>query len=271
MHAQVRRPAVAGHFYPASPDDLRQAVAKFVQPGPEKIQAYGCIVPHAGYVYSGQVAGAVYARLKLPRHFIILCPNHTGEGEAFAIMSQGSWLTPLGEVLLDTELAEELKRELPLLREDAAAHLYEHAVEVQIPFLQENAAEFSFVPIAVGVGRLDALTALGTATARVLRSRPERDVLVIASSDMNHYESDARTRVKDRLAIDKVLALDPRGLWETVQRERISMCGFGPAVAMLTAALQLGASQAELVKYATSADVSGDRDRVVGYAGIIVS
>jgi hypothetical protein len=274
MSAPVRHPAVAGQFYPSNPDQLRQQIESFVQTGREKIRALGCVVPHAGYIYSGAVAGAVYGRLELPRRFIILCPNHTGAGQALAIMSRGHWLTPLGEAAIDEPLAEALKGEFSGLRDDAAAHLREHALEVRLPFLQQLAGEFTFVPIVVGSGRLEVLTELGSSLARVLRPPAEgskHDVLMIASSDMNHYEDDERTRSKDRLAIDRVLALDPAGLWETVQREQISMCGYGPAVAMLTAARELGASKAELVKYATSGDVSGERDQVVGYAGMIVS
>ncbi len=285
MNAPVRHPAVAGQFYPSNPNKLRQEIETFVQPGQEKLSALGCVVPHAGYMYSGHVAGAVYARLELPRRFIILCPNHTGAGQPLAIMSRGRWMTPLGEVTIDEPLAEELKREFSLLREDDVAHSREHALEVQLPFLQQIVHEFMFVPIAVGTGRLEMLTELGSSLARVLKrlapstpthgrpiaDGPKHDVLVMASSDMNHYEGDERTRVKDRMAIDQVLALDPAGLWETVQREQISMCGYGPAVAMLTAARELGATKAELVKYATSGDVSGDRDWVVGYAGMIVS
>jgi AmmeMemoRadiSam system protein B len=285
MNAPVRHPAVAGQFYPSNPDKLRQEIETFVQPGREKLSALGCVVPHAGYMYSGHVAGAVYARLELPRRFIILCPNHTGAGQPLAIMSRGRWMTPLGEVAIDEPLAEELKREFSPLREDDVAHSREHALEVQLPFLQQIVHEFTFVPIVVGTGRLEVLTELGSSLARVLKrlapstttlEDPIADgskhaFLVIASSDMNHYEGDERTRVKDRMAIDQVLALDPAGLWETVQREQISMCGYGTAVAMLTAARELGATKAELVKYATSGDVSGDRDWVVGYAGMIVS
>jgi len=276
MSTPVRHPAVAGQFYPSNPNKLRQEIESFVQPGREKIRALGCVVPHAGYMYSGHVAGAVYARLELPRRFIILCPNHTGAGQPLAIMSRGYWLTPLGEAAIDEPLAEELKRQFSSLREDAVAHFREHALEVQLPFLQQMVHEFTFVPIVVGTGRLEVLTELGSSLARVLKTPapadgPKRDVLIIASSDMNHYEGDERTRIKDRMAIDRVLALDPAGLWETVQREQISMCGYGPAVAMLTAARELGATKAELVKYATSGDVSGDRDGVVGYAGMIVS
>ncbi len=286
MSAPVRHPAVAGQFYPSDPNKLRQQIETFLRPAPEKVRALGCVVPHAGYVYSGHVAGAVYARLDLPRRFIILYPNHTGAGQPLAIMSRGRWLTPLGEVLIDEPLAEAVKREFPLLQDDDAAHSREHALEVQLPFLQQLVGEFTFVPIVVGTGRLEILTGLGSSLARAIKASenaPNRDAprggkpalgspgcLIIASSDMNHYEGDERTRVKDRMAIDKILALDPTGLWETVQREQISMCGYGPATVMLTAARELGASQAELVKYATSGDISGDRDQVVGYAGIIV-
>ena len=285
MNAPVRHPAVAGQFYPSNPNKLRQEIEGFVQPGREKLSALGCVVPHAGYMYSGHVAGAVYARLELPRRFIILCPNHTGAGQQLAIMSRGRWMTPLGEVAIDEPLAEELKREFSSLREDDVAHSREHALEVQLPFLQQIVHEFTFVPIVVGTGRLEVLTELGSSLARVLKrlapSTPphgkpiadesKHDVLVIASSDMNHYEGDERTRVKDRMAIDQVLALDPAGLWKTVQCEQISMCGYGPAVTMLTTARELGATKAELVKYATSGDISGDRGWVVGYAGMIVS
>jgi AmmeMemoRadiSam system protein B len=269
MSTHVRLPAVAGRFYPGDPETLRRDIHKYVAVTGEKIHASGCVVPHAGYMYSGHVAGAVYARLELPRRFIILCPNHTGVGEPLSIMSEGSWRTPLGNASIDTGLAHELMARFPLLAEDEIAHRAEHALEVQLPFLQEIVGQFTFVPITVGTGRLDALTALGIVMADALQNDAER-ALIIASSDMNHYEPDEPTRVKDRKAIDKILALDPNGLYETVIGESISMCGFGPAVAMLTAAKRLGAKSAELIKYATSGDVSGDRDAVVGYAGIAV-
>ena len=276
MPSAVRQPAVAGRFYPANAQHLRAAVETFTTAAasasaePEaKIRALGCVVPHAGYIYSGHVAGAVYRRLELPRRFVILCPNHTGKGEPLAIMSEGAWHTPLGDVSLDEELAEQLKARLPLLSEDRAAHQYEHALEVQLPFLQVLAPGFQFVPITVGTSNFDVLSALGTVIGRVASDAGE-PVLVIASSDMNHYESDSVTRVKDRRAIDQLLALDPRGLYDVVHKADISMCGYGPAVVMLTAARKLGATQAELIRYATSGDVSGDRDMVVGYAGVAV-
>ena len=270
MGSAVRHPAVAGRFYPGDPKVLLRDVKSYVAPGGEKISALGCVVPHAGYMYSGHVAGAVYARLSLPQRYVILCPNHTGMGEPLAIMSAGAWRTPLGEVRIDQALAGELMRNYRWLAEDVAAHRSEHALEVQLPFLQALQPEFSFVPIALGTANYEVLASLGEAIAAVLGAQKEK-TLIIASSDMNHYEPDSITRVKDRKAIEKILALDPEGLYDVIRREDISMCGYGPAIAMLTAAKELGASKAELVKYATSADTSGDRSAVVGYAGIIVS
>ncbi len=270
MSTPVRLPAVAGRFYPRRADGLLRDVRSYTEPRTEKIEAKGCVVPHAGYMYSGHVAGAVYSRIELPRRFIILCPNHTGMGAPLSIMSEGNWLTPLGEAQIDTELAVALKQSLPLLTEDQEAHRAEHAIEVQVPFLQALVKDFSFVPITVGTSRFEALDTLGQALGMVVQNAPDK-ILVVASSDMNHYESDEVTRIKDRRAIDPMLALDARDLWETVTNQHITMCGFGPAVAMLTAAKALGASKAELVKYATSGDISGDRDAVVGYAGIVVS
>ena len=276
MPTSLRQPAVAGRFYPANAQHLRAEVETYTTApatvsgeSEPKIHAQGCVVPHAGYVYSGHVAGAVYRRLKLPRHYVILCPNHTGMGDQLAIMSQGAWHTPLGDASIDEELAKRLKSGLPLLSEDQAAHRYEHALEVQLPFLQVLAPGFQFVPITIGTSNFDVLSALGAVIGSVAAEAGE-PTLVIASSDMNHYESDSVTRVKDRRAIDQLLALDPRGLYDVVHKADISMCGYGPAVVMLTAARKLGATRAELIRYATSGDVSGDRDMVVGYAGVAV-
>jgi len=273
MSTHVRIPAVAGQFYPSKPQLLAREVEQYSRPlaaDAEPIRALGCMVPHAGYMYSGHVAGAVFGRLELPRRFIIMCPNHTGMGEPLAIMSAGKWATPLGEVPIDVELASTLKQHCPLLSDDEAAHAREHALEVQLPFLQELAPGFSFVPITLGTSRYDALVALGQAIGATVAQAGE-PVLIIASSDMNHYESDQVTRIKDKRAVDRILALDPRGLYDTIMEHHISMCGFGPAVAMLTAAKMRGATRAELIKYATSGDISGDRDMVVGYAGVVVS
>ncbi len=266
----IRRAAWSDQFYPGQPAALRRDLEKYLAGTSEKIPSpIGCIAPHAGYMYSGAVAGAVYGRMELPRRFIILCPNHTGRGAPLATMSEGEWQTPLGDIPIDAGLAGQLKKLCRLLQEDAEAHRREHSLEVQLPFLQKLQPELQFVPIAIGTDSLEALEQLGHAVAEAIRDRRER-VLVVASSDMNHYENDERTRLKDRRAIDRVLSLDPRGLYDTVHRERISMCGYGPTVAMLTAATDLGARQAELVRYATSAEASGDYSQVVGYAGMVV-
>jgi len=270
MTSAVRMPAVAGRFYPSRRDELLRDISNYSTTSEPALAAIGCVAPHAGYMYSGHVAGAVYARLEIPQRCVVLCPNHTGAGHPLAVMTRAAWRTPLGDVAADTELGADLLKRFPMLQEDAAAHRSEHAIEVQLPFLQARQAELRFLPIAVGTSDFDALAGLGEALAAAIAAAGDK-VLIIASSDMNHYESDAITRVKDHKAIERVLALDPRGLWDVVMSQNISMCGFGPTVAMLTAAKRLGAKTATLVKYATSGDVSGDLDQVVGYAGIVVS
>jgi len=268
MSTTVRGPAVAGRFYPANPERLRADIESYLI-SDKKTRAIAGMVPHAGYMYSGKVAGAIFSRLEIPDRCIVLGPNHTGRGHPLAIMKEGAWRTPLGELSIDSDLAENLMREFPALSEDSGAHRSEHSIEVEIPFLQVCRPDVKFVPIAIGTGQLALLEQLGQSLAEVLKKSKD-PALIIASSDMNHYEDDATTRVKDRKAIDKILALDAPGLYETVMNESISMCGFGPAVAMLTAARRLGAHKAELIQYATSADVSGDPSLTVGYAGIIV-
>jgi AmmeMemoRadiSam system protein B len=267
--ASVREPAVAGRFYPKDPAKLRADVASYLSPPQQRVRAIGCIAPHAGYIYSGRVAGAVFSRIEIPSSCIVLCPNHTGLGRPLAIIKEGTWRTPFGDLPIDSELAGKLLQEFPALVEDSAAHRSEHAIEVELPFLQVVRPDVKFVPIAVGTGQLILLEHLGQAMATVVSDHAQ-PVLIIASSDMNHFEDDATTRVKDHKAIAQILALNPDGLYETVMRESISMCGFGPTVAMLTAAKRLGAKEAELAQYATSGDVSGDRETVVGYAGIVV-
>ncbi|HWY23226.1 MAG TPA: AmmeMemoRadiSam system protein B [Candidatus Acidoferrum sp.] len=267
----VRPPAVAGRFYPRDPKELREEVHTHLSqtPGQKPVRALGCIAPHAGYMYSGHVAGAVFAGLEIPQLCLVMCPNHTGVGRFLAIVSGGAWETPLGSIPIDGDFAAALKQRCPPLQEDSSAHRSEHAVEVELPFLQTRQPQLRFVPIALGTGQFEALEQLGKAIADVIAEN-KNPVLIVASSDMNHYESDAITRVKDHSAIEPILALNARALYDTVAQQHISMCGFGPAVAMLTATKKLGATSAELVKYATSGDVSGDLDTVVGYAGIIV-
>jgi MEMO1 family protein len=266
----LRLPAVAGRFYPRDSEDLRAEVRSYTSSSPAQkpVRAFGCIVPHAGYIYSGQVAGAVFERLEIPECCIVLCPNHTGMGRALAVMSEGEWETPLGRIPIDGPFAAALTLGCPLLSEDSAAHRAEHAIEVELPFLQIRQPKLRFVPIVLGTQRLEFLEQLGLALADVIAAK-NQPILIVASSDMNHYESDTITRVKDGKAIERILALDTHGLHEVVTQQDVSMCGFGPAIVAITAAKKLGAQSAELVKYATSGDISGDRDLVVGYAGVL--
>jgi AmmeMemoRadiSam system protein B len=265
----LRLPAVAGRFYPSNPAELTALVRKYtkVESQTRPVRVSACLVPHAGYIFSGHVAGAVFARIILPKRILILGVRHYPRGEPLAILSSGAWHTPLGDAPIDAALAAALLRACPLLREDSVAHSAEHSLEVQLPFLQVLAPDFSFVPVALGTIRFEELVRVGEALARALETVKE-DVLLLTTSDLNHYEDDATTRVKDHKAIEHLQARDASGLYDTCRRENISMCGLGPAVAMLTALNALGVKNSELVKYATSADVSGDRDAVVGYAGM---
>jgi hypothetical protein len=276
----VRPPAVAGTFYPGNARELAREVDGFCAPTEgegTKTQAIACIVPHAGYMYSGHVAGAVYGALEIPSRCILIGPRHYPQGQPMAILSEGRWQTPLGEAEIDAALAAQLARAYPRLREDSVAHAREHSLEVQIPFLQRltqaQGRTVRFVPVVLASDRYPALEELGKAVAQVIaaaRESQDGPILLIASTDMNHYETDAATRVKDRRAIERIVALDPQGLYDTVRNEGITMCGYAATVAVLAAARELGAADARLVRYATSADINGDTSRVVGYAGFVL-
>jgi MEMO1 family protein len=266
----LRPPAVAGQFYPSNAQELSALVARLshLEKPEKKKQVKACMVPHAGYLYSGAVAGAVFGSIHLPKKILLLGVRHFPRGQELAVNSAGAWRTPLGDVPIDAELAAQLRKECPLLREDTVAHSREHSLEVELPFLQCLDPGFSFVPVAVGTLNFDALTQTGQGVARVLQESKE-EILVVTSSDMNHYEDDVTTKTKDRMAIEWLLKMDAGRLYDTCRRERISMCGLGPSVVMLTAMKELGARQAELICHETSGDVTGERDSVVGYAGMI--
>jgi len=264
-----RSAAVAGSFYPARPELLAREVERAIEGDRPRRPVVGCVVPHAGLQYSGHVAGAVYSRVELTPTVVLLGPNHYGRGAPLALYPKGSWETPLGDVAVDEQVAAALLAAFPVLEEDAGAHRVEHSLEVQLPFLRYLAPQLRIVPILLSVGDYATLEELGRVVAAVVKAQHPRP-LVLASSDFNHYESDSVTRVKDRKAIEAILALDPRRLYDTIRRERISMCGYEPTIALLTAAHELGVANAELIRHATSAEVSGDYNRVVGYAGIVL-
>src|SRR5262244_4122228 len=254
----LRLPAVSGAFYPAEAHALTALIHKYVPPDPlsEKANVRACLVPHAGYIYSGSVAGAVFSHISLPKRIIILGVRHFPYGEDAAMLSRGVWRTPLGDAPIDAELAKKVSHSCELLLEDPVAHESEHSLEVQIPFLQVLDPGFTFVPIALGTLDYDALVAVGRALGKILAQ--EADVLLLTTTDLNHYENQSTTIRKDNLAVEKILQLDPAGLYEICHREKISMCGLGPTVAMLTALRQIGATNASLVMHATSADYSHD-------------
>jgi len=266
----VRPPAFAGSFYDARPDRLAKDVRSLLDAaGGKPAPAFGAIAPHAGYVYSGRVAGAVYARIRIPSTCVILCPNHTGRGSPAAVDPSDAWRTPLGDVPVDRALAKRLARLAPSLEEDAEAHRREHSLEVQLPFLQALRPDVSFVPICLGEPSLALCREIGDALAAVCAESPEPPLLV-ASSDMNHYESRAEGRRKDDRALARIERLDADGLFRTVLTESISMCGFLPATALLFAARAAGAGPVGVVSRSDSGDETGDTSSVVGYAGVIV-
>ncbi len=266
----VRQPAVAGQFYTGDATALREELKRYVVSDGKKERVLGIIAPHAGYIYSGAIAGQVYGAVHVPRCVLVLGPNHHGIGEPTALYPDGEWLTPLGLVSVNTRLAEALKRHAPFVREDTTAHHYEHSLEVQVPFLQFVRPDVTIVPLCLGFSDYASCADLGNGIAAAIGEFGE-EVLIVASSDMTHYESAAAARTKDEEALKEVLALNPQGLLRVCRDRGITMCGVIPATVMLTAVLKLGAKEAKVVSYGTSGDVTGDNRQVVAYAAVTVS
>jgi len=265
---------VAGQFYPACADALKKQIASFLdQVSPiNKIDAIGCMLPHAGYMYSGRVAAAALSAINIKDKIVLLGPNHTGTGAQFSIMPQGVWQTPLGQVQVDNNLAQEILGNSRYLQQDTLAHACEHSLEVELPLLQYFRPDFQIVPIAFLSDELDALKAIGREIAQgIKKAGLEKQTLIIASSDMTHYEPQAQAQRKDKEAIAAICGLDEDKLMQKVRDIDISMCGYAPTTVMLCAARLLGARQGTLIKYQTSGDVTGDYDAVVGYAGVVIT
>lgn len=266
----IRNPVVAGQFYPASSSQLKAMIEKMVDKKATKQEVIGLVSPHAGYVYSGPVAGAVISRVKFKETFIIIGPNHSGRGKPFSIMSEGIWRTPLGDVEIDSELGKKILALSDHLEEDEVAHMYEHSIEVQVPFLQYFKPGIEIVPIMLAHYSGAAYKEIGREIARAVKEL-NKEVVIMASSDMTHYEPHEYAQRKDNQAIEAILALNEDELLKRVDELNISMCGYAPVTSLISAAKELGAKQAELVKYQTSGDTSGDYSSVVGYAGIIIT
>ncbi len=266
----IRNSVVAGQFYPESASQLKAMIKQMVDEKAAKEEVIGLVSPHAGYIYSGPVAGRVISRIKFKDTFVIIGPSHTGRGEPLSIMTEGTWKTPLGEVEIDSELAEQILATSSHLAEDYQAHQYEHSIEVQIPFLQYFKSNIKLVPIVLAYSTSAIYKEIGQEIARAIKEL-NKGVVIIASSDMTHYEPQESAQRKDTQAIEAILNLDEDKLLQRVDKLNISMCGYAPVASLISAAKQLGATGAELVRYQTSGDTTGDYSSVVGYAGIIIT
>ncbi|MBF0459338.1 MAG: AmmeMemoRadiSam system protein B [Nitrospirae bacterium] len=267
-----RPPAVAGRFYSASEAALTAEVnaciaAAGTSPS-QPIKVIGLISPHAGFIYSGAVAAAVYSSIEFPDTIILIGPNHTGLGGKFSMMSAGQWEVPTHTFEIDEAVGGELLK-TGIFKEEHSAHAFEHSLEVQLPFIAHFTKSVKIVPITVMGLDAEECKAAGEALAKVVAAAG-KSIVIAVSSDMSHYLPEPEARQKDKLALDMILSLDAGGLYNVVQREHITMCGYLPATIMLNAARALGAVKAEIIKYTTSAEASGDYSRVVGYAGVIV-
>ncbi len=273
MHKDnLRRAAVAGTFYPSDPGELKELIRSFHKPIAKKIKAKACMLPHAGYIYSGAVAVNTLAGIEIPGICVLIGPNHTGRGEAFSIMQEGFWQTPFGDVRINTVLAQSICRYFKYLVVDEEAHILEHSLEVEVPILQYFSPAVEIVPITIASDDPELLEELGNAIALAIQAENLKDnSLVIASSDMSHYVSAEMAKINDQQAIKEIIGLNPSGLIQKVEELNISMCGYAPVASMLYAAKALGAKKAGLSGYQTSGDVTGDYASVVGYAGVVIS
>lgn len=264
-----RQPAVSDQFYPGNKEQLSASLSQMIRGDKPRKVVKGVISPHAGYVYSGAIAGQLYSQVSIPDTVLIIGPNHHGSGAAAALYPDGEWLTPLGTTAINSSLNSLLLQHTPYIQSDIIAHKLEHSLEVQLPFIQYIQPSVTISALCIGHGDYAVLRDIGRGVANSILDYG-KDVLIVASSDMTHYESADSVRKKDGIALERVLALDGKGLLEVCQHQRITMCGVAPVTVMLEAALQMGASRAEVVAYGNSGDVTGDNCQVVGYAAVTV-
>jgi len=265
----VRQPAVAGRFYPAQAEALAAEVDQMLQTDQPPQPALAVVCPHAGYVFSGRVAGQVFGQVTVPRRVLLMGPNHSGMGRPAALMSRGQWRTPLGLINLDDQLGQAIMDRAAYVEQDDLAHRNEHSLEVQTPFLQRRQAQLLLTPLCLALLGVQHCLDLGRAIAEAIAALGE-PVLIVASTDMSHYIPAAQAKALDELAIERIMALDAEGLHHTVLGRGISMCGVVPTTVALAAAVALGASRARLAAYANSGQVTGDEGEVVAYAGLII-
>ncbi|MDD5130683.1 MAG: AmmeMemoRadiSam system protein B [Candidatus Omnitrophica bacterium] len=267
----LRKPVVAGQFYPSDAQELSAMISSFAQKAAQKKDVLGCILPHAGYIYSGKVAACTISRVRIKDTVVLLGPNHTGLGVTFSIMPEGVWQTPLGNVEINAQLASLFLSKSNYLEADGLAHLSEHSLEVELPIIQHYRKDFKIVPIAVKTDDLTKLKAVAQELAKVvIENNLGNSVMFVASSDLTHYEPQEIAKTKDMLAIEAILELNEQKLEERIKKKGVSMCGFAPIAILIKIAKLLGAKKGELIEYQTSGDVSGDKSSVVGYAGITI-
>ncbi|MDI6642141.1 MAG: AmmeMemoRadiSam system protein B [Elusimicrobiota bacterium] len=263
----IRKAICAGTWYPKE----KEEVAKYLQsiPSSEKQSAIGCVCPHAGWMYSGKVAGKVYSKLNPYETYILIGPNHTGFGMQASIFSEGSWQLPLGKIDIDEELSKEIIKNSEFLQSDTEAHIREHSLEVQIPFIQYISPNAKIIPITIMSDEFEVAKDISNAISQAIKKQTKK-ILIVASTDMTHYEQHEYAKKQDMQAIDRIINLDAEGLLNVVRDRGISMCGVSPTAIVILACKNLGAKKAELVQYSTSGDITGDYDAVVGYAGLII-
>jgi hypothetical protein len=267
----IREPVVSGQFYPALKLRLIKDLERFIDKKAQKKDVIAAIMPHAGYVYSGLIAGLTVSRIKPRDTVMIIGPNHSGIGRPFSVITDGIWRSPIGDVKIDSDLAKAIVEASDLIEDDYSAHLYEHSIEVEVPFFQYFKDDFKLVPMVATQGRIQLYEEVADGIVRAInKTLKQSKVLLVASSDMTHYESHESAKKKDSAAIEAMLELDVEKFLERIKRLDISMCGYAPAAITIFAAKKLGAKSAELVRYQTSAEISGDYQAVVGYAGIII-
>lgn len=269
VDSKKREPIVAGQFYPANPKQLRELVNNYLALEEPPAPAFGLMVPHAGYPYSGAIAGQTFSGVKIPQRVILIGPNHQGVGTPCGVYSRGLWQTPLGDVAINSELAQSIIDSNPLFAADRLAHQYEHSLEVMLPFLIALNPEVEIVPISLQPHSYPQLESLAQSLAQTI-STHQQSVLILASSDMTHYEAAAKAEKQDLFALDALLNLNAHELYQRVRNNGITMCGMPATVVMLLTSLACGASRAELVRYGHSGEVTGDLEKVVGYAGVVV-
>lgn len=271
----IRPPAVAGQFYPGTASEIDTELDRLIRPESTRRKAIAVVCPHAGWTYSGATAGLVYSNVEIPDRVILVGPNHHGVGSPYAVFSAGSWRTPGSDVPIAEPLAAALLDNCELLAEDTRAHVAEHSLEVQVPMLLRANPNVRIVPVLIGggwpeSGGRDNLRAIGAAIADTIQDY-NKPVLLLASTDLNHYQDQETSRIKDKLVLDAVVKLDEDALMDRVIDVEVSMCGVAATYIVLHAAKKLGAKRGELLDYRTSGDVSGDFSRVVGYGAVVIA